>query len=180
MTSNTNIGVNKKDEMYRVHKFWTDPGGYSGDHQISWNVFGQPCYRGVRDCLWWSILERRHTDILGRRRSIVYNNVAVQCILSMKPNIWLDKHGAQSVVFGNRDWVTLCGETTKTICLEFRLQDRDLYLEILILNKNEQTNINDGSRQGWSNTQSIKTRSRQMQAWFTDTEGTTPRQHNEA
>ena len=58
-----------------------------------------------------------------------------------------------------------CGETTKTICLEIPTQDRDIYFKILILNKNERKNINiGGSRQDWVNTQSIKTRSRQMQA----------------
>ena len=59
-----------------------------------------------------------------------------------------DKYGARTVVFGNRDWVTFIVKQRKQFVFKFLLHDRDLYVEIVILNKHEQTNINDGSRQG--------------------------------
>ena len=87
--------------------------------------------------------------ILRRRCSRVYNVVTVNVELVLF-QIYNDKHGAQV----GRNLKNAIGSSLLVLkqrndLSKFRLQDRDIYFEIKILNKNERTNIKiDGSRQG--------------------------------
>ena len=92
--------------------------------------------------------KKSRTDILGRRCSRVYNVVTVQCILSIILNIyrqtWCSVSRNPKNVIGSSLVVKQRNDLFK-----FRLQDRAIYFEIQILNKNDRTNIKIvGSRQG--------------------------------
>ena len=88
-------------------------------------------------------------DILGRRRSRVYNVVTVQCITSIILNIqgqtWCSVGRNPKNAIGS----SLLVLKQRIDLFKFRLQDRDIYFEIKYSTKNERTNIRiGGSRQG--------------------------------